>query len=239
MSDYSIASFQKFSAITPDMVVQLKGMHPMCLWLANPFFAQKEFQEGLNVVYNVDKDGKPTKYTRIVERVMQCVTDKTTMFAEPFLSMKNSLRNTFTFPSERTFKRFDPNRTVHTAQLAALFEENRQKHLMMEMLASMQRPKHGEKTVFFFSLEEALDARELFHCLEMVKNVDPRDKWGRWLCSCRDGHQSRCCSHSIILSMMMWPEECQLVFFDDGFLLPPCKKNKRKKDGTFRSDKSK
>ena len=62
----------------------------MCLWLAKPFFVQREFQEGLNVVYNVDKDGKPTKYTRIVERVMQCVTDKTTIFAEPFLSMKSS-----------------------------------------------------------------------------------------------------------------------------------------------------
>ena len=45
---------------------------------------------------------------------------------------------------------------------------------MMQMPASMQRPSHGEKTAYYFTLDEALDARELFHYLEM--NVDPRDK---------------------------------------------------------------
>ena len=61
MSDYGIASFQKFSAVTPDMVQKLKNLHSMCLWLAKPFFAQKDFQKALNVVYSVDKDGNPTK----------------------------------------------------------------------------------------------------------------------------------------------------------------------------------
>ena len=69
--------------------------------------------------------------------------------------------------------------------------------------------------------------------------MDPLDKWGRWLCSCRYGHQSRCYSHSILLSVMMWPEECHLVFSDEGALLPPRRKHNRRKDGSFRSDKSK
>ena len=39
--------------------------------------------------------------------------------------------------------------------------------------------------------------------------------------------------------MMIWPEENLLVVFDEGVLIPPRKKNKRRKDGSFRSDKSK
>ena len=39
--------------------------------------------------------------------------------------------------------------------------------------------------------------------------------------------------------MMIWPEECQLVFSDEGELIPPRKKHRRKKDGSFPRDKSK
>ena len=116
------------------MVQNLKKLHPFSLWLTRPFFSPQVFQEGLNVVYNVDKDGKPTKYTRIVERVMQYISDEKTIFAEPFLSMKNSLRNSFTFPSKKAFKQFDKNRTLHIVQLADLFEENRKNHVMIQMI---------------------------------------------------------------------------------------------------------
>ena len=112
MSDYGIAFFQKFSAVTLNMVQNLKNLHPMSLWLARPFFAAQVWQQGLNVIYNVDKDGKPKKCTRIVERVMQCISHEQTIFVVPFLSMKNSLRNSFTFPSEAAFKRFDKNQDL-------------------------------------------------------------------------------------------------------------------------------
>ena len=65
-----IASFQKFSIVDTDVINALKPLHPFCLWLTKPFFGQKEFREGMNRVYAVDKDGKPTKFTSIVSRVM-------------------------------------------------------------------------------------------------------------------------------------------------------------------------
>ena len=39
--------------------------------------------------------------------------------------------------------------------------------------------------------------------------------------------------------MILWPNDCQLEFSDDGAVLPPRKKDKVRKDGTFPPDKSK
>ena len=175
MSDYGVAAFQKFSAVTPDMVRNLKNLHPYALWLTKAFFKPEVFQQGLNVVYKVDKDGIPTKYTRTVERVMQCIAKEEIIFAEPFLSMKNSLRNSFKFPSEKAMKRFDKQRNLHLQQLTDLFDEHRQSHVQMQMPGKMVRPRLGETTAYFLSLEEALQARELYHCIELAVNIDPRD----------------------------------------------------------------
>ena len=78
-------------------------------------------------------------------------------------------------------KRFDKERHLDLVQLTNLFEEHRQNHVLMQMPGKMQRPHLGERTAYYFSLEEALQARELFHCIELAKNVDPGDIWD-------DGH---------------------------------------------------
>ena len=58
--DFGISAFQKFSVVSPDVVSALKTLHLFCLWLAQPFFGQKEYVEGMTRLYSVDKDGKPS-----------------------------------------------------------------------------------------------------------------------------------------------------------------------------------
>ena len=50
---------------------------------------------------------------------------------------------------------------------------------MMQLPGAMRPPTHGEKSAYYFSLEQALEARELFHPINLAENVHPADVWGR------------------------------------------------------------
>ena len=78
------------------------------------------------------------------------------VFLVDFVSTHVALHHTFTFPSERAFKRIDQHRTLSAAELQTQFEENRHDHLIMQLPAAMRPPTHGEKSAYYFSLEQAL-----------------------------------------------------------------------------------
>ena len=203
------------------------------------FFAQREFKDAMKILYSVDKDGRPAKLNMLVSRHMQFIKDGKKHFKQPFISTNVASSDTWTFPSERAFKRLDPHRNEPIARQTANIEKRRHTHLLMQLEATLQRLTHGEKCAYYFSLDETLEPRELFRTLELRVHVHPLNVWGRLVCGCRDGFQSNCCTHSTVLSMLLWPDECRLEFSDGGAVLPPRKKNKRQKDGSFREDKSK
>ena len=158
-----MASFQKFSIVDTDVINALKTLHPFCLWLTKPFFGQKEFREGMNRVYAVDKDGNPAKYTSIVGRVMDMCKKHQKVFPVDFVSTHVALHHTFTFPSERAFKRIDKNRSRHFAELEKEFEEKRHDHLMMQLPGAMRSPTHGEKSAYYFSRNLTNFFRKTYH----------------------------------------------------------------------------
>ena len=85
-SDTGIALVQKFSVVDADVVSALKTLHPFCLWLAQPFFGQEEYLEGMDRLYAVDKDGNPTKFNSIVGRVIDMSKRKQNVFPKDFVS---------------------------------------------------------------------------------------------------------------------------------------------------------
>ena len=99
-------------------------------------------------VYAVDKEGKPTKFTSIVGRVMDILKKQHKVFQVDFVSTHVSLYHTFTFPSERAFKRIDPHRSKRASELEKEFEEKCHDHLMMQRPGAMKPPTHSEKSAY-------------------------------------------------------------------------------------------
>ena len=55
--NYGVASFEKYAAATPALVARLQYVHPITFLLSEPFFQQKDWIQGMRILYCADKDG--------------------------------------------------------------------------------------------------------------------------------------------------------------------------------------